>query len=158
MSSLSHNFRRRLSGKKRRIQINRHAVTPTFWSHIFRRMTLVIGGIIDQRLQWPELGDSTFNRILQCRHISDIDLLKPRAPASFQFQSLAEAFRSRRIQVNKSHFRILQGKGFYHSGPNSGGTASNKYTASRETGVICTFAHWTTSYIDKKIIIFASWR
>ena len=57
-----------------------------------------------------------------------------------------------------ANYPSLSGRCVFITGGATGGTASNKYTASRETGVICTFAHWTTSYIDKKIIIFASWR
>ena len=30
--------------------------------------------------------------------------------------------------------------------------------APRETRVICTFTHWTPSYIVERIIIFAGWR
>jgi hypothetical protein len=84
--------------------------------------------------------------------------LKPGTGANLGFKAIAEAFGSGGIQIDKSHLRMLPSKCFYHSSANTCGTASNKYTASRKTGVTCTFAHWTTSYIDERIIIFAGWR
>ena len=118
-------------------------------------MTIIVGRVIDQRLQRAKLRYCNLNGILQRGYIGHINRLKPRTSATLTFNLIAQRLRRSRIHIDEGNPSRLHSKCLYHGSAYTGGAASDKHTAFCKTGILGRFVHWTASCIDKTLIILA---